>query len=169
MTYTGTVNPTSACLGMEIDNYWMTGVGTDLNQERVVLQLAWAGSTAPSGGSTDHIGIGILFGADDLSIMDTAMLFEGGGTYVNIIDTTRATITGNIFNFTNTTLDPAGDFITYGDVTIGATDPYALSVAGGTNLYGTVLASGLPSSAGGGGLYVCVDSTGVLYQKSSCP
>jgi hypothetical protein len=28
---------------------------------------------------------------------------------------------------------------------------------------------GLPVSAGGGGMYVCVDSTGIFYKKSSCP
>jgi hypothetical protein len=29
--------------------------------------------------------------------------------------------------------------------------------------------SAIPSSAGSGGLYVCVDSTGATYKKSSCP
>ena len=33
----------------------------------------------------------------------------------------------------------------------------------------TFKVNGLPASAGGGGLYVCVDSTGVFYKKSSCP
>lgn len=32
-----------------------------------------------------------------------------------------------------------------------------------------ITASGLPTSAGGGGLFVCVDTSGVLYKKSTCP
>ena len=31
------------------------------------------------------------------------------------------------------------------------------------------VAPNLPSSAGSGGLYVCVDSSGTLYKKASCP
>lgn len=40
-----------------------------------------------------------------------------------------------------------------------------------TTVYPTPLVSypGLPTSAGSGGLFVCVDSTGHLYQKSTCP
>ena len=34
---------------------------------------------------------------------------------------------------------------------------------------GTVAAPSLPGSAGAGGVYVCVDSTGVFYKKASCP
>lgn len=37
------------------------------------------------------------------------------------------------------------------------------------NAPGSMTASGLPTSAGGGGLYLCVDSTGVMYKKATCP
>lgn len=37
------------------------------------------------------------------------------------------------------------------------------------NFSGGVTASGLPASAGGGGLFVCVDSVGVFYKKATCP
>lgn len=33
----------------------------------------------------------------------------------------------------------------------------------------SVVISTIPASAGAGGLYVCIDSSGVLYKKSSCP
>ncbi len=33
----------------------------------------------------------------------------------------------------------------------------------------TLVADALPTSAGGGGLYVCVDTSGVFYKKSTCP
>jgi hypothetical protein len=43
--------------------------------------------------------------------------------------------------------------------------------ANGINIYGTgeVSMPSLPTSAGGGGLYVCVDTSGNMYKKSSCP
>jgi hypothetical protein len=34
---------------------------------------------------------------------------------------------------------------------------------------GGVTMAGLPTSAGGGGLFVCVDTAGVLYKKATCP
>ena len=34
---------------------------------------------------------------------------------------------------------------------------------------GTVVMPTLPTSAGGGGLYICVDSSGLLYKKAACP
>ncbi len=33
----------------------------------------------------------------------------------------------------------------------------------------TDMSAVLPTSAGGGGLYVCIDTAGVMYRKSSCP
>jgi hypothetical protein len=35
--------------------------------------------------------------------------------------------------------------------------------------YPITAAPGLPASAGAGGLYVCVDVSGNLYKKASCP
>jgi hypothetical protein len=46
---------------------------------------------------------------------------------------------------------------------VSAVTKFAISDTGG------VTATGLPTSAGGGGLNVCVDSVGVLYKKASCP
>jgi len=37
------------------------------------------------------------------------------------------------------------------------------------HLYGPLAAPNLPTSAGSGGLYICVDTTGKEYKKSSCP
>lgn len=34
---------------------------------------------------------------------------------------------------------------------------------------GTVVLSSVPASAGGGGVYLCVDTSGLIYKKSSCP
>lgn len=65
--------------------------------------------------------------------------------------------------------------------TPGATALYALEVEnsaavtalldnnGNISLNGTMTVSGLPASAGGGGLYVCVDTAGTFYKKSACP
>jgi hypothetical protein len=55
--------------------------------------------------------------------------------------------------------------LTLGDATLRFANMY--SVLG--NFSGGVTASGLPTSAGGGGLSVCVDTAGVLYKKLACP
>lgn len=50
----------------------------------------------------------------------------------------------------------------------GATN-VSVSAAGTTLSDSTINMTALPASAGSGGLNVCVDSTGKLYKKSSCP
>jgi hypothetical protein len=53
----------------------------------------------------------------------------------------------------------------YGFTTGGVwtfSNPFTLSNA-------TIKATSLPGSAGSGGLYMCIDSTGAIYKKSSCP
>lgn len=77
---TGTVNPTSSCIGTEIDNYFQPGSGADVHANRVVLQLAW-GTGGASPLATDHIGTGILMGGNGLAVMDNAIKFTGGGAY----------------------------------------------------------------------------------------
>ena len=127
---TGISNPGGPCVGTEIDNYWVTGSGTDNFGQRGVLQLAWGGLGA--GVSTgDHIGEGILFGGADSSIMDNALLFAGNGSYVNIINTDTTTVTGNIIESPNFTLSGSGDVTSYGTHSIGNTGTYALVVSGG--------------------------------------
>lgn len=42
-------------------------------------------------------------------------------------------------------------------------------VSGGLAHFVTLQLTGIPTSAGSGGLYVCADSTGNTYKKSSCP
>jgi len=128
---TGISNPGGPCVGTEIDNYWVTGSGADNNNERVVLQLVWGGLGA--GVSTnDHIGSVILFGGGDNSVNDNALLFGGSGSYGNIINTDNATVTGNIIESPNYTLDGSGNVVSYGTQSIGNTGTYALVVNGGT-------------------------------------
>ncbi len=38
-----------------------------------------------------------------------------------------------------------------------------------TNIAGTLTVAAAPRGAGGGGLYLCIDSTGATYKKASCP
>ncbi len=51
-----------------------------------------------------------------------------------------------------------GSLIVDGNVGVGITNPTS-----------KLAVSGLPGSSGSGGLYVCVDSNGNFYKKSSCP
>ena len=62
-------------------------------------------------------------------------------TLATVIGLPNWTISGNIFNFANFKVTGAG----------------------------AITAIGLPSSAGAGGLYVCVDTSGVFYKKAACP
>lgn len=41
--------------------------------------------------------------------------------------------------------------------------------AGGVSIAATLNIGGIPTSAGGGGLYVCIDTSGNTYKKSACP
>jgi len=122
---TGTVNPTSACIGVEIDNYFQSGVGTDANANRVVLQLAWGAGGAPETLGTDHIGAGILFGGNGAATMDNALKFGGGGAY------------GIGLNFSGATFNTAPVFLGQGqklvfDGTTAGTYNWALSDVFGT-------------------------------------
>lgn len=55
--------------------------------------------------------------------------------------------------------------LTLGDASLRFANVYSVLA----NFSGGVTASGLPTTAGAGGLYVCVDTAGVLYKKSACP
>jgi hypothetical protein len=44
-----------------------------------------------------------------------------------------------------------------------------VSVPGNFFVGGEILNTGIPTSAGAGGLFVCVDSTGIFYKKATCP
>ena len=129
--YTSVQNPISSCIGAEIDNYWLTGAGTDTNVQRVVLQLAYGSSTFNSP-STDHAGVGLLFTGEDLSVLDNAILFESPGAIgtilnVSLVDSNIAYIIyGSQFS-----LDGLGNILTYGTVSIGSVGDFALVVAGG--------------------------------------
>lgn len=123
---TGVVHPQNACIGAEIDNDFLAGVGADPNRERVVLQLAWGGGAG--GGdptSTDHIGVGIMFGANGSPVMDNALLFGGSGAY------------GIGLNFSGATFNTAPVFLGLGqkivfDGTTSGTFNWALSDIAGT-------------------------------------
>lgn len=58
-----------------------------------------------------------------------------------------------------------------GNVSIGLTadNGFVLEVAGTSRITGAVTMNGLPTSAGAGGINVCVDSSGAIYKKATCP
>ena len=76
---TGVVSPWNACIGTEIDNYYVGGVGPDTHNSRVGLQIAWGGQGTPL--ATDHVAYGILMGGNSIGVMDHALYFGGAGTY----------------------------------------------------------------------------------------
>jgi phosphoribosylformylglycinamidine (FGAM) synthase-like amidotransferase family enzyme len=53
-----------------------------------------------------------------------------------------------------------------GGFSVGSTtDPGATNAL----IQGAITVAGLPTSAGAGGLNVCVDTSGVFYKKATCP
>lgn len=79
----------------------------------------------------------------------------------------KGTVTIMLANAQPAALTTSTTFNSSGGVYIGSTnvDPGANNLA----VQGTARINGLPTSAGAGGLFVCVDSSGVLYKKATCP
>ncbi len=81
-------------------------------------------------------------------------------------------VTSFLANVTGTTGTDYGLHINHDSVTewplyIFSTSASAVDLSVDAN--GSISAPRLPTSAGSGGLYLCVDNTGVIYKKSSCP
>ena len=146
---TGRVNPTHSCLGAELDVQALASAGTDANRQRVALQLAWF-ATNMMGTSSLHFGVGMLMGSSDASVMDHGIYFGGNGTYGNLATAVASSVNGINLN--------------------GATFSGAAYLSPGFAVSGTgAIAATLPTSAGGGGLAVCVDTSGIFYRKATCP
>ena len=115
------------------------------------LQGASSGAFDAGIGFYSYSSVGYQFGmqftnlvGSNAPLSSTATIFGTDGssnTVANFADFHTYTISTNIFNFANFVVSGAG----------------------------AVTAKGLPASAGSGGLYVCVDTNGVMYKKSACP
>ena len=76
-------DPSTSCIGAEIDNQSMAGT-TDANRQRVILQLEASGG---------HTGMGIFSSTKGGATIDNAWYFNG--SYVNGIDFSNGTFSGN--------------------------------------------------------------------------
>ncbi len=56
-----------------------------------------------------------------------------------------------------------------GVVDMSSVTHFKVAQNGDVTSTGTITATSIPTSAGSGGLYICVDTSGVFYKKSSCP
>jgi hypothetical protein len=114
------------------------------------------GATIRSDTSTSGQGLGQFFG-------NNFVLWQNpDGSTAFQINATASSV-NNVIAFSNTTGNSPGFTTGSGGIEI-------------TSSSGTILLAGstfnittLPTSAGGGGIYVCVDSSGNLYKKSACP
>lgn len=78
------VNPTSSCIGGEVDSYALPGSGTDSNHQRVALQLN--GGTNGANDTGVHIGTLILMGANNGVVIDRAMaVYDASSTETFLI------------------------------------------------------------------------------------
>jgi hypothetical protein len=78
---------------------------------------------------------------------------NGSGTALQILSTAEPSPLNAIFSVVNHL----------------SSNLFSVTYAGSFRAAGTGTISGLPTSGGGGGLYVCVDSAGALYKKAACP
>lgn len=171
--YTGGYRPIAAALVNSNGGIVITDTNGELSQKlnTVVTVGANNGSNTPVG--TQHVTVDAtsasvgLFLPSSPTIGEThtiTMTATAAGHFVTIV--AQGTSPANNINLSSggtttltAALNRAGDSMTlrYNGVT------------GWDILPGNGTMPGLTSSAGSGGLYVCVDSNGNLYKKSSCP
>lgn len=94
----GRANPTVNRWGAEIDHWLAPGAGTDNNRQRCIAYIGGGGP--PSGGTTSHIGDGVIISSYTASIIDRGISFgglhRGAGSYGIGIDFTDATFSGPV-------------------------------------------------------------------------
>lgn len=113
-----------------------------------------------------QVGVAARFGsARSLAGFDPAILIgagAGGGTTSNGTQPFLGCFSGETSNLGGCNFYYQG---THGG---GVTAAWSLTAAG-MQIAGELTTPGLPTSAGSGGLYDCVDTSGNHYRKSSCP
>jgi len=184
----GTAANVNTSVGIEADLFDFTGA-TIGNKEGIrIADLGQVQATNYSAGivlvkSSGAPGFqyGILFG--EPGIADFPIV--AGGNLMRVISSTGiaaafdfSTMPDNGFTSAAMVLTEGAKAINWtgGPTILGSTTPtqlVAVQFPGGTNglivqSTGIVLPT-LPTSAGGGGLTLCVDSAGVVYKKATCP
>jgi hypothetical protein len=186
-------DPIASCIGVEIDVH-ASAATTDANRQRVGAQIAVSGPSGshvgygllmgPSGGVVIDTAISI-----NDSSAPTFQVFGNGAAQIgsNLGNWGNANVGKQLIVTpeTNAAVNPA----------IGISDSNSTNFIAMENATGVLLIEGmpaltnsttapvvfaefsatgaqlltLPTSAGGGGLNVCVDTAGNLYKKSACP
>lgn len=104
------------------------------------------------GDATHGSNIGLQFGRTDLSAnggVNTGgalIAAVGAYTYFSGIDFSQATFTGDAWRSNGSTIDGNGNALVH-----------------------TLNLAAIPTSAGSGGLFMCVDTSGNTYKKATCP
>lgn len=180
--FTGT---SEACHGNEfnviVNNPDGATTLTDANANRIISHLV-----ARSNGfsSPPHVGVGLSISASSTIIDKGLRLISVSGSYGNGIDLTGAVINDYAILLSKTQkISFAGNslsdehYLRHANVSgtdklqyvVDNAEAFSMSDAGTFRIVGDLTVTSLPTSAGAGGLYLCVDTTGVVYKKSSCP
>lgn len=196
---TAVANPTGSCQVAEFDVLTFVGAGTDNNKNRLGVQINGGVNngtdtgvhigTLLSLGAQNGAIIDTAFQVRDRNPTTVFQIFGNGGTQITSnfggwsgVNVGKQFI---VMPESNATVNPA-----IGISDLNSTNFIALENAAGTviiegmpaladttstpTVFAKFAAAGdalpnLPTSAGSGGLVVCVDVTGNLYKKSACP
>jgi hypothetical protein len=151
-------------------NLWMSATPNTVIINGTVQGISGANSNLfwGDGNSNDFTGGVYIQGADDGSIGGVVQIARSGSA-TNPQAATAFTKLAS--DYSDRYAYAATSFAALKIVTGLATpisapgaSPTAVTIGGGT-----IQANGVPASAGSGGLYLCIDATGNLYKKSSCP
>jgi hypothetical protein len=158
---TGTPNSGTLLIGAATTTFSgaisASGLSVDLSGDLVAASLGTTGTV--HGGSANITGV----------LTAGSLASQSGPFSVSILGAVNAlSYTSTNFSVINGALN-AASLGSGGTITSAATSGNAFTSGGFAVSYAGAIVATLPTSAGSGGLYVCVDTSGTFYKKSACP
>jgi hypothetical protein len=136
------------------------------------LEIAGGGGTDGGNiisGNIFEVDVGVLYGITLSNAQNN--VFIGNGFYdLNVSYVSDYRLNGSaLYNTIIEGYANPGKYLSYSGSAAQLVNNNYIGENNATIIGSTVTMPNLPSSAGSGGLYVCVDNTGKFYMKSSCP
>lgn len=145
--------------GMEVDVEADTGSAP---ANKIGINITTIGTDAAQGSSTDAA---LLIGS-----VSASPAWKNGIAFSNFNGAVPIATSGSVLSVL--TAETVAHGINFTNLTCSSDcwkSPGATIDGSGNETVNKVTVSSIPTSAGAGGLYVCVDTSGVTYKKASCP